>query len=298
MRQYTFIVNPAAGKRARRQQSLVGQIAALAPDAEVLLTTRPGEARLLAGERSMRDGHVVVAVGGDGTVHEVACGLVGGRALLAVVPVGSGNDFARMLASPRELEAALAWFDRAGPRDCDVGQVRIEHADGRIDESHFINSLGIGFEAVVAETAASARFFRGFSRYLVAALIHLWRYRGPQMTIRMEDQIIEGAQFLIALGNGRTAGGGFRLTPHAKIDDGLLDICRAEELSVLRRLMILPTVLFGTHFRFSGIHDGRVDRIGVDCPTGCMVHGDGEIVAREAVRIEVSLHSGGLRLLG
>jgi len=299
VRSFSFIINPVAGgHHGRSDHPLAAQLHRICPEAEVLLTCRPGEAESMAKARSMREGHVVVAVGGDGTVHEVARGLVGGRALMGVLPVGSGNDFARMLHSPRRLDAALAWFADAKPRLCDIAQVRIEQADGQISEGHFINSLGIGFEAVVADAAGRARFFKGFSRYLVAALAHLFSYRAPLMRLRYNDREFSSRQFLVALGNGRSAGGGFLLAPDARIDDGLLDLCRADALSIPRLLMILPSVLRGTHARFRGVHVDRISSIGIDCPEACMVHGDGEIIARKAVRIEVSVFAGGLRLLG
>ncbi len=299
MRSFSFIINPVAGgHHGRSDHPLAEQLRQICPQAELLLTRRPGEAVAMARARSMREGHVVVAVGGDGTVHEVSRGLVGGRALMGVLPVGSGNDFAKMLNSPRHPEAALTWFADARPRLCDVGQVRIKHADGKISEEHFINSLGIGFEAMVAEAAGRARFFKGFSRYLVAALAHLFSYRAPLMKLRYNDREFSDRQFLVALGNGRSAGGGFLLTPDARIDDGLLDLCRADALSIPRLLMVLPMVLRGTHARVRGVHVDRVSNIGIDCPEGCMVHGDGEVIARQAVSIEVSVFAGGLRILG
>jgi YegS/Rv2252/BmrU family lipid kinase len=293
------LLNPVAGGyRDRRDHPLADRLKQHHPSAEILQTSAPGDARRLAHERAMDSDRVVVAIGGDGTVHEVAEGLVAGRAAMAVLPWGSGNDFARMLRSPRDLEAALAWWDQAEPRPCDIGQVRLETSTGRQLQAHFINSLGIGFEADVAVKAGRARVFKGFSRYLVAALIHLLRYRSPQMTLRYKDRTIDGPQFLIALGNGRSAGGGFLLTPRAEIDDGLLELCRADDLPIHRLLRILPSVLRGQHERFDGVHADQVRTISIDCPTGCGLHADGEHLASDAVRIEVSVLSGVLRLLG
>ncbi|MFU8832301.1 MAG: diacylglycerol/lipid kinase family protein [Wenzhouxiangella sp.] len=299
MRTISYIVNPVAGgRRGRSGRPLAERLGKTNPDAEILLTTCPGEAESLARARSMRENHVVVAVGGDGTVHEVARGLVGGRALMAVLPVGSGNDFSRMLDGPTHLDAMPDWLVDAEPRSVDVGQIRIEEINGQVSEGHFINSLGVGFEALVADSAGRARFFKGFSRYLAAALQHLARYRAPAMTLRYNGLEIVEPQFLINLGNGRSTGGGFLLTPDARIDDGLLDLCRAEVMPVARLLMILPAVLVGRHARFNGVHTDQVSRISIDCPEGCMVHGDGEIIARQAIGIEVSVYPGGLRVLG
>ncbi|MEN1727783.1 MAG: diacylglycerol kinase family protein [Pseudomonadota bacterium] len=298
-RRYAFLLNPVAGgRRDRRDHPLSEVLRAHHSDAEILLTSAAGDARRLAHERAMESDVVVVAIGGDGTVHEVADGLVGGRASMAVLPWGSGNDFAQMIRNPHELEAALDWWDQAEPRPVDLGRVRLETSTGRQLQVHFINSLGIGFEAEVALKAGRARVFKGFSRYLVAALIHLMRYRAPAMTVRFNDQEVNAPQFLIALGNGRSAGGGFLLTPRAEIDDGWLELCRADDLSVARLLRILPTVLRGEHERFEGVHANQVKAISIDCPEGCGLHADGEHLASDAVRIEVSVLPGGLRLLG
>ena len=299
MRGLTFIVNPVSGsRRGQRDHPLIERLARACPDAELLLTRRPGDGEALARARRMRSNHGVVAVGGDGTVHEVASGLMGGRAPLAVLPVGSGNDFARMLATPRRVEAALAWLATARPRALDVGHVRLVASDGSIDQQHFFNSLGIGFEAVVAARAARIRRLRGVARYLIAALRELPGYPAPLMTLEFDHQTLRQRQFLVAIGNGRWAGGGFKLTPNAQIDDGLLEMTRADDLPLWRLLTILPRVFSGGHLACNGVHSDRVQSVTIDCPEGCMVHGDGEILARRAVRLDVKILPGALSVLG
>lgn len=299
MRTLSFIVNPAAGSRRRRRvhdsiQSLLRDTSA----AEWLPTRKPGDARAFALARSDRRDHVIVAVGGDGTVHEVAGGMVGARALFAVWPAGSGNDFARMLSAPRESAAMLDWLHHAKPRACDAGRARLTELNGSLEEHHFINSLGIGFEAVVAESAARVRWLRGIPRYLFAALRELPGYRAPSMVLTASGQVLEQRQFLVAIGNGRWAGGGFQLTPNARIDDRVLELTRADDLPLWRLLTILPRVFSGGHLGCRGVHADRVESVRVECPEGCMVHGDGEILARRATSIEVEVLPGALQVLG
>ncbi len=299
VRRFCFILNPSAGARQRGSSDpLAARLAELCPAAELLVSSAPGHAPQLARERSGQPDQVVVAVGGDGTVHEVAGGLAGGEALMAVLPLGSGNDFARMLASPRQLDAALAWWQTAQPRPVDLGRVRIKADDGRVLSGHFINSLGLGFEAEAAARAARARFWRGFARYLVAVLGLLPGYRAPRLKLHYEAAPIEARQFLLAIGNGRWAGGGFQLAPNARIDDGWLELTRADDLSLPRLLRILPHVFSGGHLRFAGVHAARIQSIEIDCIDPVMVHADGEIIATAARRIEVSVEPGALRLLG
>ncbi len=298
MRKLTFIVNPAAGPCRRRTQQLFDRLCDLCPNDEVLATETPGQARRWAAERAGHENLAVIAVGGDGTVHEVGNGLIGGRAMLGVLPVGSGNDFAKMLTSPHDPEGAVAWFRDADHRFCDVGEVTLTRADGGRERHRFINGLGLGLEAVVANSARNARYLKGFARYLAAALWHLPTYKPPHMQIRGDAGACSGRQFLVAIGNGCCAGGRFRLTPDARIDDGLLDVCRVDTLSRLRLLRILPTVLSGRHTRFHDVRMSQVASIDIDCPDGCMVHADGEVLAGDAVEIRVRVLPGILPLLG
>jgi diacylglycerol kinase (ATP) len=298
LRQLCFIVNPAAGPCPRRARNLVDRLRELCPDDEVLVTESPGQARQWAAERRGRADLAVVAVGGDGTVHEVANGLLGGQAKLGVLPLGSGNDFAKMLSSPRDPEQAVAWFREAEHRFCDVGEVTLTGTDDRRERHLFINGLGVGLEAVVANSARNARYLKGFARYLVAALWHLALYKPPRMQIRGHDGDGCRRQFLVAVGNGFCAGGRFRLTPDARIDDGLLDVCRVDTLSRLRLLRILPSVLGGRHARFREVRMSQVEAIEIVCPDGCMVHTDGEVLADDAVEMIVRVLPGALPLLG
>lgn len=270
----------------------------LCPQAEILVTQTADQARMWASERAADERRGVIAVGGDGTVHEVGNGLVGGKAAFGVLPLGSGNDFVKMLASPREPDQAVAYFQQAAVRRCDVGHVAIFRQGGHVEEHHFINGLGIGLEAIVANSARRARYLKGFSRYLAAALWHLTTYRPPHMQVSMGAERFESRQFLIAIGNGCCAGGRFRLTPDAGIDDGLLDICRVETLSRLRLLRILPSVLSGRHGRFDEIRMSQTESINVRCPAGTMVHADGEMLEQQAVEIRVRVKPGVLGVLG
>jgi len=298
LRKLTFIVNPAAGPCRHRMRQMLDRLRELCPDGEVLVSETSGQARHWAAERAGHSDRAVIAVGGDGTVHEVGNGLVGGRAMLGVLPVGSGNDFSKMLASPRDPESAVTWFRGAARRYSDVGEVTLTRADGRRERHRFINGLGLGLEAVVANSARNARYLKGFARYLAAALWHLAVYQPPCLRVRGDDDAGCRRQFIVAIGNGCCAGGRFRLTPDARIDDGMLDVCRVDTLSRLRLLRILPTVLGGRHARFREVRMSQVTTIDIDCPDGCMVHADGEVLAGDAVEIRVRVLPGVLPLLG
>jgi len=298
-RRQTYILNPVAGRRGRRhQRALLETLAAAGPGVEVLRTGKRGEAEALARARRDDGDRVVIAVGGDGTVHEVASGLVGGAAALGVLPVGSGNDFASMVAVPESSGQALDFFARQPIRACDVGSVEWIDADGRRGQRWFVNGLGLGFEGMAAARAERLARVPGFLRYLLAVALELPAYRAPLMQLELDGVRSEGRQFLLAVGNGRRAGGGFLLNPDACIDDGWLNVCRVDDMPLHRLLRILPSVFRGGHVAYAGIHTAHCARLELDCQPATAAHADGEILTLGAVRLSVRLVPGGLRLAG
>lgn len=300
MRRLSFIVNPAAGggREVRRGYPLLREIRAQAPGAEVLVTRQPGDARRWAEERRDDRERVVVAVGGDGTVSETGGALAGGKAALGVLPNGSGNDFARMLDTPREVVGAIAYLNTATAGLCDVGEVTVEHASGDRSRHHFLAGLGVGYPGVVAATACHAGLLKGFPSYLAAALRSLFTYRSQHMAVTSDSGGISRRLFLVVAGKGRWCGGGFQLLPQARLDDGWLHLCRADAMPAWRILQILTSAVKGSHGRHPEVALERTTHLVMTCAEGAMVHKDGEWIASHAVRIEVELLPRSLAVLG
>ncbi|MGY6553341.1 MAG: diacylglycerol/lipid kinase family protein [Wenzhouxiangella sp.] len=299
LRRQTYIVNPVAGRRRwGRWETIIAQLRRTAPDAEILVSLARGEATALAQARSDDADRVVIAVGGDGTVHELGGALVGAAAALGVLPTGSGNDFASMIAVPADVGSAAEFFARQPLRRCDVGRVEWIDHDGAAGRAFFINSLGLGFEGAVA--ARAERFGRvpGGLRYLLAVARELPLFCCPHLSLDCDGEALDGRQLLVAVGNGQRAGGGFLLNPGARIDDGWLDVCRADDLPLHRLLRILPSVFRGGHLDFAGVHGGRCRNLHIQSEPPTPVHADGEILTHSAVSIDISIIAGGLNLIG
>lgn len=275
--------------------------------AEILITEEPRQATQWARARAMDPDAVVIAVGGDGTVHEVAAGLIGGVASLGVLPVGSGNDFASMLSNhidlaKAEIPSVIDFFQSAPIQAVDVGWVELTHGDGSQYAAPFINSLGSGLEGAVAGTVQRLRSVKGLTRYVLATLWQVGRYRPLAMRLQSDcgriAEEVAGGKLLVAIGNGRRAGGGFLLQPQASITDGYLDVCWAGELSVWQQLTILPSVFKGDHGRFKGVHQQQIRSITIDCEEGTPVHLDGEWVADRAIQLQISVKPAALPVVG
>jgi diacylglycerol kinase (ATP) len=301
---YTFILNPAAGHgaAARRRRAVEAAVAASGLDADLRLTEGPGHAFTLAREAAAEK-DVVVAVGGDGTVQEVSGGILASRrpVHLGVLPLGTGNDFVKMLGMPSEPRAAVEALRRARPQAVDYGRVRWWE-DGKAAEGTFVNAVGIGFDAQVAGEVGAFKFLPGVAAYLAAVLRTLARWKAPRVRVTVEQAAAppyryEGPLLLTTAGNGTCSGGGFYLTPAASVTDGLLDVCLIEGISVPRILQLLPFTLFGRHIHAREVHMHRGVRIHLESDAPLPVHADGELLTRAARRLEIEVVPGGLSAL-
>lgn len=230
------IVNPAAagGRVGREWPSLAPRLGA---EASVVFTEAPGHATGLA-EEAVRagDGRVVV-VGGDGTVCEAAAGLLrAGGGSLGILPLGTGNDAARSLGIPRELDRAL---------EVVRGDV-VERADIMWVDGHpVLNAIGVGLVGDINRRAARIKHVRGMGAYLAAAVASMVRYTSPRVRVVIDDGGWDGDITMMAIHNGPTTGGGFALTPAADPWDGRLDLCLVPAVPILGRPPRLVSAMRG-----------------------------------------------------
>ena len=303
------LLNPAArGGRNRALRPAVERALREAGLAvEVLETARPGDAERLA--RALGEaGALVVSAGGDGTVHEIANGLAGTAGTLAVLPLGTGNDFAHALGMPDDLAQAAGVVARGQSRRVDLGHVRWTDADGGTHERRFANCLGAGFDAHAAALAAQTKRLGGRTAYLVAVVRTLWAWRRPRVHVRVRERVPagdagdapspldhDGPLFLCEVGNGHSVGGGFLLTPDAVPDDGLLDVCLVRHVTTRRALRLLPRTFTGAHVTAPEVTMGRTTGLGLTVEGGGVaLQADGEILTYHAVEAEVTVEPAAL----
>ena len=290
MRKHVFIVNPKAGRGAGRRtlNELPRRLTGWPNEYQIIETSGPGEASEIA--RSV-DSEVCVAVGGDGTINEVVNGLIGTNRTLAILPSGSGNDFAKSIGIPKSTAAALEIIRAGKSKSIDVGTVACgANSDSRNQSRRlFANGVGIGFDAAVAAKTLEIPHLSGTMLYLVAVLKTLGKYRSPLFHISIDGRTTVSHNLLIAIGNGICAGGGFYLTPDAKVDDGQLDVCLVEEMSIAGILQLMPRVMKGKHGTFKGVEFQRGACVSIHGDAPFFVHADGEIVGDGVTDVQVSL---------
>ncbi len=269
------IYNPAAG-RGRAAQLLRSLPAALMAGVELRPTTRAGQAVELARIASAEGVARVIAAGGDGTVHEVANGVLQSErrdVIFGVWPFGSANDFAYTLGM-------IEWWKRHAEvlqteiLTSDVGIVRTVHC-----QKYFVCNLGIGFNGMVNGEARRSRWLRGLPLYAWAFVKSMVKYfRTPVMTIRFDDIEVTGPTLALSVLNGQREGN-FPLRPNASLTDGLFDYMHARQLSRGHLIRYLPAMVRG---QLPENHPlvtlGRAARIVVRGEEGLCVHADGEFV--------------------
>ena len=240
---------------------------------DIVETARPGDGTILAAAAARAGARCVVAVGGDGAVHEVANGLLAARsqAVLGVVPIGTGNDFAKLVGVYRhDVARAVTRLSTAVVRRFDAGRALNEY---------FVNTLGFGFGAAVVRTRNAMPGLKGFFSYLIPIFRTFASFRPPLFEVRSAGFEERGRMMMVEVCNGTTAGGNYRFAPDADPSDGCLDVCLIRRVGLVRFLRCLPRVMHGTHGSLTEIVAlFRSSALTIRAPEGpLLLHLDGEL---------------------
>ncbi len=241
-------------------------------------TVYPGHAIELAKQAGEQGYDMVIAMGGDGTVHEVVNGLMhvpeAQRPVLGVVPAGSGNDFAHSIKASTTASQALTCALDGQPSTVDLGVMTDEHGH----REYFDNTLGIGFGAIVTIRSHQLPVLRGFLMYLTAVIQTIILDHNPMhMHIETDTEKWDYGVIYLILCNGPREGGGFLIAPDAKIDDGIFHYALIKDVSRAMMFRIVPEVMKGTHGRFKEVKMGTCKKLSLSSDRPLYIHADGEI---------------------
>ena len=268
------IVNPVAGPTASRNSSrqasdLVRR--AFAHDStacEVVFTEYAGHAGKLASRFARQGVSPIIAWGGDGTVNEVASARAFQTAVLGIVPTGSGNGLARELGISLDPPGALATAVHGRDRTIDIGVL-----GGR----PFVNVAGVGLDAAVAEVFSQLDG-RGLRRYVQATMVTVFRYEASTYTLTFRGDTWQTPALMVALANGTQYGHGARIAPHARLDDGLLDLVVVAPRNGARVLWGARRLFTGTITQDPNVRTTAVGSATIASERPIRFHVDGEVV--------------------
>lgn len=274
MGRIVLVANPTSGKGKGKRllPRAVAAFRALGLDHEVIVTTDGGHPERAAREAAASGASVVAALGGDGLVGACANALIGTDTALAIIPAGSGNDFARNLGLDRKrpLNAIpLIAEDVARPIDA-------AYAEGPGWARHFICVAGSGFDSDANEVANELKRLSGTLRYIVATFRTLISFRPAEFTLRIDGEEHRMEAMMVAIGNARSYGGGMNICPDAILDDGLLDVTIVGAVSKPTFLRVFPRVFKGTHVTHPAVSTYRGAKIEVEASRPFTAYADGE----------------------
>ena len=296
MTRYKVIANPNAGhgKGAKSIPEIERLLTEQGLEFDLVRTEGVGHGIQLARQAALDGYDVVVAAGGDGTVNEVLNGLMAARAAgpqrpaLAVLCSGRGNDFAPAVAIPETLPEGVRVLKADHRRTIDIGRV----TGGNVPQGRlFLNTVGIGFDAIVTIEAAKLPRLGGFLGFIVAVLRTVFLYsKGTNLRMDYDGGSLTSPTLLLSIMNGRRLGGGFWMAPEAQPDDGRFDVVLGRQVGKLRVLTLLPHFTKGDHATQPEVSVVQAARIAVTALDGSIpAHCDGEIISIDGTRLEVEL---------
>jgi YegS/Rv2252/BmrU family lipid kinase len=268
-----IVVNPQSqsGQLGRRWPDLSGRIRREIGSFEEAHTSGPGDATRLA-RRALEDGaDRVVAIGGDGTINEVANGFFDGDrpvnpdAALGILPFGTGGDFRKTIRMPRDIGRAARVLARGGTRRIDVGLLEYTRRDGAPASRVFVNIASFGISGVVDRYVnASSKRLGGRVSFLVATARATVNYRNQRVRMVFDDDAASAADLTIntvAIANGRYFGGGMFIAPDAELDDGLFDVVALGDFTIKEMLLNSRRIYDGSHLSIDKVSFRRARQV-------------------------------------
>ena len=332
MNNFVIIANPISGKGHAKNVAEQGYAALTesGKQGQLMLTSASGDAKRFAEEAASDGTQLIIACGGDGTLHEVVNGIATvPDVILGVLPCGRGNDFAAAIGVPLKSEAAIATLLSGTPIRVDLGccyssrqslaisnqqkplsteSVAQNEMEGESTERHFnaqtpltepqgiskkyfVTIATCGYDTEVSRRASKGTpLFAGTASYAYAAVETLFYYEPPFVRLEGDFGTHEGLLLLAATGITNRYGGGFQIVPDARIDDGLFDVCIIRPVSSLTILRLLVTLFWGGHVGHPAVSMHQTRTLKIETDTPMLLYADGEPMCETPATIEIIKH--------
>ena len=281
----TIISNPISGKGESLNAAIkIHKILKLNGfEVKIKNTSEHGDAKTLAFEAVQDGAESIIGCGGDGTIHEIINGLstINSKPKLGIIPTGRCNNLAKELKldnNPNKLSQLII--------DSQYNAIDL----GKVNETLFATVAALGFDSKVAEYVDEGKhpkFLKGTLSYLYGIFAVLFKFNCPKISISGDFGNYTGNIFLIASGNTPDYGGDFKITPDAKIDDGILNICIVKNISKIKALFLLPRVFFGTHVKHPKAIYQPSKSLSISSETTISIWADGEYVGTTPAIISI-----------
>jgi diacylglycerol kinase (ATP) len=283
-----FIINPKSGigKQKKIESLIHHQVDTAHFDYDICYTREKYHATELSREASARHYDAVIAVGGDGTINEVAQGLLHSETAMGIIPAGSGNGLARHLKIPINTKKAIEVIKHFNVKTIDTANI-----NGRL----FVSIAGVGFDSHVAKRFSQSKK-RGFWAYARICFLEYIKYNNKRFRIYVNDQVIKKNAFMLSFANSDQFGFNARIAPTAVIDDGYLDLCIVRKPRIYYAVFVIPFIFLGLLHKTPFLKIIRAKEIKVVQLKNNIAHIDGDEIDLGRV-IEVSINPKSLKII-
>jgi YegS/Rv2252/BmrU family lipid kinase len=285
-----FLVNPASdnGATGKRWPELAHRAARIGLEGETLFSERPGHLTELARSAVDGDATLVIAVGGDGTMNEVVNGIAGRDVEFATIPLGTGMDFVRTYGIPTKFEDAVRVALTGTPRTIDAGRVSYRTWGGEDAERWYANVGSVGMSGAVAQRAnGMSKALGGKATFFYALTRVFFEWENTDVTVRFDGEERHGKMHDVIVANGVWHGGGMKLAPDARSDDGAFDVVMIGDVGKVDFLTTAPKLYKGKHVDHPKVEVVRTARVEVDAAEHLPIELDGEQVGTTPATFEV-----------
>lgn len=279
-----FILNPIAGHGSSSAINILPSIDDFCKDEgidyKIIQTEYKGHAIELAKEAKESDADIVVAVGGDGTLLEVANGLMGSDKILGIIPAGSGNDFSRAISVPHDTISALELLKNGKPKFVDVGKIK---------GIYFINVASVGLDAEIArDVMRYKRFLPGGISYYIVAVLKLFTYKFKEMSLFIDGKPLKSKFTLVAVANGTHYGGGMKVNPEGLVNDGFLNVIAIDSVPRYKMPSIMLKFFKGKHIDLPYVRVYKCKNINIMSSHDLVINLDGEVLNDTPINFSVN----------
>lgn len=293
MARIKVIVNPAAGagKTAKKWPRIKSVMEDMELDFEYSLTEAPGHAMELTKSAAQKGCEMVVSVGGDGTIHEIANGLYAAGAnkdvVVGIVNTGTGADYIRTIGVPRAYKEACGCLNSQSRCTVDLGVVEYR-TNGGVAKRLFVNFAGLGFDAeVVKATTVKFKSLGAMASYLMGLFSTLMSYENRSIAIVVDGEVMERKVCTVMMNHGKYGGGGMFAAPDADPGDGFFDVLIIDDMTKPDLLLSLPRIYKGTHLTHPKVSLKRAKEVEIRPVLATAVQADGELLGEAPARFTV-----------
>lgn len=295
--QWLVVLNPNAGGRLAEREwpKISNELKRQGFKFEVVTTKRPLHALKLVDRKIGEGFRKIIAIGGDGTLHEVVNGMMKqqhvtpDKLLLALISVGTGNDWIKTHNISPHFKEAIQQIKTGQTIVQDVGKIEYLNGDASSKTRYFVNSVGIGFDAQVVKYTLKNREKgkTNKSMYFSGLVRTLFSNRNVKGLLHLDNEPIETKIYNLSVGVCRFKGGGFKMLPNAVPDDGKLDVTLASRISKRKLLSSLPKLFSGHVDKIKYFDFYQVKELVLDIPTPLCTEADGEFLGYHPLRISI-----------